>query len=165
MTSIRKTLRLATADMASEKLRAATESIEGEELQMDMSSMIDLVFLLLIFFMVSSHLIIVQIDKRVKPPTAKNAQVAKNATGRVVVNVLDDGTIWAQDEIELGSTDAITEYVEAARERHDESGLPTRLNLRADKGVDTRVIKKVVQAAGDAGVSDVIFGSYVVEKN
>ena len=49
--------------MASEKLRAVTESIEGEELQMDMSSMIDLVFLLLIFFMVSSHLIIVQIDK------------------------------------------------------------------------------------------------------
>ena len=151
--------------MASEKLRAATESIEGEELQMDMSSMIDLVFLLLIFFMVSSHMIIVQIDKRVKPPTAKNALVAKNATGRVVVNVLADGTIWAQDEVELGSTDAITEYVQAARERHDESGLPTRLNLRADKGVDTRVIKKVVQAAGDAGVSEVIFGSYVVEKN
>ena len=42
--------------------------------------------------------------------------------------------------------------------------IPTRLNVRADEAVDTRIIKKVVQAAGKAGVSEVIFGSYVVEK-
>tara|TARA_R110000850_G_scaffold17330_3_gene53483 strand:+ start:2675 stop:3127 length:453 start_codon:yes stop_codon:yes gene_type:complete len=150
--------------MASEKLRASTESLDGEELEMDMSSMIDLVFLLLIFFMVSSHLITVEIDKRVKPPTAKNAQVAKNATGRVVVNVLADGTVWGQGQVELPSSDAITDYVDQAKQRLDNSGLKTRLHLRADKGVDTRVIKKVVQAAGDAGVADVIFGSFVVER-
>lgn len=150
--------------MASEKLKAAIESAESEELTMDMSSMIDLVFLLLIFFMVSSHLIIVQIDKRVKPPTAENAIVAKNATGRVVVNVLADGTIWGQDKLELPTTEAITDYVDQAVQRNNESGIDTRLNLRADKGVDTRVIKKVVQAAGEAGVYDIIFGSYVVER-
>lgn len=149
--------------MASEKLKAVMED-QGEDLPMDMSSMIDLVFLLLIFFMVSSHLIIVTIDKRVKPPTATNAQVAKNATGRVVVNVLDDGTVWAQDEVELPTTESITEYVESARLANADKGYPTRLNLRADKQVDTRVIKRVIKAAGEAGVSEVIFGSYVVEK-
>ena len=126
--------------------------------------MIDLVFLLLIFFMVSSHLIIVEIDKRVNPPTAKNAQVAKNASGRVVVNVLSDGSIWAQGKEELPTVEAITDYVDQARLKNENAGIPTRLNLRADEDVDTRVIKKVVQAAGEAGVSDVIFGSYVVEK-
>lgn len=131
---------------------------------MDMSSMIDLVFLLLIFFMVSSHLIIVEIDKRVNPPTATNAQVAKNASGRVVVNVLSDGSIWAQGKEELPTVEAITDYVDQARLKNENAGIPTRLNLRADEDVDTRVIKKVVQAAGEAGVSDVIFGSYVVEK-
>ena len=150
--------------MASEKLQAAIEALDEEEMTMDMSSMIDLVFLLLIFFMVSSHLIIVQIDKRVAPPPAKNAQVAKNATGRVVVNVLEDGSIWGQDELELPTSDAITDYVDQAVQRNNEIGQDTRLNLRADKNVDTRVIKKVVQAAGEAGVFDVIFGSYVVEK-
>lgn len=150
--------------MASEKLKAAIESLESEELTMDMSSMIDLVFLLLIFFMVSSHLIIVQIDKRVAPPTAKNAQVAKNATGRVVVNVLEDGTVWGQDQLELPTSEAITDYVDQAVQRNNDAGLDTRLNLRADKNVDTRTIKKVVQAAGEAGVFDVIFGSYVVER-
>lgn len=149
--------------MASAKLRKQ-QADQGEELPMDMSSMIDLVFLLLIFFMVSSHLIIVQIDRRVNPPTAKNAQVAKNATGRVVVNVLEDGTVWAQDEVELPTTEAITEYIEAIKNQNAEKSLPTRLNLRADKMVDTRLIKRVIKAAGEAGVKDVIFGSYVVEK-
>lgn len=149
--------------MASAKLRKQ-QADQGEELPMDMSSMIDLVFLLLIFFMVSSHLIIVQIDRRVNPPTAKNAQVAKNATGRVVVNVLEDGTVWAQDEVELPTTESITEYIEAIKNQNAEKSLPTRLNLRADKMVDTRLIKRVIKAAGEAGVKDVIFGSYVVEK-
>lgn len=150
--------------MASEKLKAAIESLDDEQLEMDMSSMIDLVFLLLIFFMVSSHLIIVEIDKRVNPPTATNAQVAKNATGRVVVNILADGSIWGQGEMELPTSEAITDYVDQVKQRNDDTGVTTRLNLRADEDVDTRIIKKVVQAAGDAGVNDVIFGSYVVEK-
>lgn len=133
---------------------------------MDMSSMIDLVFLLLIFFMVSSHLIIVQIDARVKPPTAKNAKVAENATGRVVVNVLDDGRVFGEDPgNEFTTSEAITDYVDQIKQRNDNNNTPTRLHLRADKNVDTREIKKVVQAAGEAGVFEVIFGSYVVEKD
>ncbi|MEM7602293.1 MAG: biopolymer transporter ExbD [Verrucomicrobiota bacterium] len=149
--------------MASEKLKAVM-SEEGEELPMDMSSMIDLVFLLLIFFMVSSHLIIVTIDKRVNPPTAANAAVAKNAKGRVVVNILEDGSVFGDDpNNELASTEAIEAYIDAVKVRNDETNVTTRLNLRADEAVDTRVIKKVVQAAGAVGVVDVIFGSYVVE--
>ena len=151
--------------MPSERLRAELEKLDDAQCNMDMSSMIDLVFLLLIFFMVSSHLIIIQIDKRVNPPTAKNAQVAKEAVGRIVVNILADGSTWAQDEIELTTSDAITDYVEHGRLANEANGvIPTRLNVRAYEAVDTRIIKKVVQAAGKAGVSEVIFGSYVVEK-
>ena len=150
--------------MASAKLRAV-HAAEGEELAMDMSSMIDLVFLLLIFFMVSSHLIIVQIDKRVNPPTAANAQVAKNATGRIVVNILADGSIWDSEKNELPTSDSIADYVRNLRENLESNNVsPIRLNLRADEDVDTRISKKVVQAAGEAGVVEVIFGSYVVEK-
>lgn len=148
--------------MASKKLR--NSGGEGlEDLDMDMSPMIDLTFLLLIFFMVSSHLIKVQIDKRVNPPTAMNSQVAKDASGRVVVNILADGSVWGQDRIEMTSTESITAYVEAGRIRYEEAGLTPRLHVRADEEVDTRVVKRVVQAAADAGVVEVIFGSYAVE--
>jgi len=147
--------------MASEKMQKAMAGME-EELDMDMSPMIDLVFLLLIFFMVSSHLIIIQIDKRVNPPTAENAQVAENATGRIVVNVLADGSVWGQDKQELPTSEAITDYVDQAKQRNPQG--ETRLHLRADEDVETRAIKKVVEAAGEAGIYDVIFGSYVVEQ-
>ena len=149
--------------MPSEKLRESASAGSDDDLVMDMSPMIDLTFLLLIFFMVSSHLITVQIDRRVKSPTAMNAQVGKVAAGRVVVNVLADGTVWGTDEIELTSSESITAYIDAARVSNEEKGIPTRLNLRADKEVDTRNIKKVVQAAAEAGVVEVIFGSYSVE--
>lgn len=138
-------------------------ALAEESLDMDMSPMIDLTFLLLIFFMVSSHLITVQIDRRVKPPVATNSQVAKDASGRVVVNVLADGTIWGQDQVELPTSEAVQDYVDQVRVRNETQGIPTRLNLRADKEVDTRIIKKVVQAAGEAGVNEVIFGSLAVD--
>ena len=149
--------------MASKKLRSAGVGM-SDDLEMDMSPIIDLTFLLLIFFMVASHIITVQIDRRVNPPTAKNSQVAQDASGRVVVNILADGTIWAQDKVELTSTESITAYVDEARVRFEESGVQTRLNLRADEDVDTRIIKRVVQAAAEAGVVEVIFGSYAVDK-
>jgi biopolymer transport protein ExbD len=150
--------------MASDKKKELMASFVEADLNMDMSPMIDLTFLLLVFFMVSSHLITVQIDRRVKPPVAKNSQVAKDASGRVVVNILADGTIWGQDQIELPTSEAVQDYVDQVRVRNEEQGITTRLNLRADKEVDTRIIKKVVQAAGEAGVNEVIFGSLSVDK-
>ena len=132
--------------MASKKLRRSGG--EGlADLDMDMSPMIDLTFLLLIFFMVSSHLIKVQIDKRVNPPVAANSAVAEVVAGRIVVNILADGTVWAQDKVELTSTESITAYVEEGRVRIEEQGEMPRLHLRADNEVDTRVVKRVVQAA------------------
>lgn len=132
---------------------------------MDMSPMIDLVFLLLIFFMVSSHLIIIRIDKAVRPPTADKAEVAETSIGRIVVNIHEDGTILDPNERELSTTDEITTYVSEQKDNHDLADIKSRLHVRADKYTNTRAIKKVVQSAAEAGVTDVIFGSYVVEKD
>lgn len=155
--------------MASAKLRAA-QDLGGEELNLDMSPMIDLVFLLLIFFMVSSTMIIVQINPDVKPPFALNGKVAENSTGRIVLNILEDGRIYGLEPDELLSgpgqgTERITEYVDASRELLRDSGIKPRLHVRADRGVDTRFIKKAVQGGGEAGVIDVIFGAFATPQN
>jgi len=140
-------------------------SAEGEELKLEMSPMIDLVFLLLIFFMVSSHLIIVQIDKNVKPPTAKDAQVAESSHGRIVVNIYDDGRIFGANKDQLTTMQDISSYVDEVKIMNDAVNVTSRLHLRADKRTDTRNIKKVVQAAAEVGVNDVIFSSYKVERD
>ncbi|MCF6313334.1 MAG: biopolymer transporter ExbD [Verrucomicrobiales bacterium] len=139
---------------------------EGETMNMDMSPMIDLVFLLLIFFMVSSHMIIVKIDKNVKPPTADSAAVAKNKGGRIVVNIHEDGKFYGPEiTMTFPNADAVSEYVDAERQKNDEMQVKSRLHLRADKRVQTRYIKEIVKAAADALVVDVIFATYVIEKD
>ena len=151
--------------MASAKLRAAQVQA-GDDMKMDMSPMIDLVFLLLIFFMVSSHMIITKIDTEVKPPTAGEAQVAKNNEGRIVVNIYQDGAFHGPDQgMDFATADAVSEYVDSERQKNDEARIKSRLHLRADKRVPTRYIKEVVKAAADALVVEVIFGTYKVEKD
>ena len=66
---------------------------EGSDLKADLSPMIDLVFLLLIFFMVTANMITYKKDKRVVVPVASDAKVPELIEGRVVMNVLQDGTI------------------------------------------------------------------------
>ena len=55
--------------MASSKLQSAMEE-QGDDARMDMSPMIDMVFLLLIFFMVASRMVTVKVDDKIKPPVA-----------------------------------------------------------------------------------------------
>ena len=58
--------------MASKKLRGAKTAKE-DELKVDMSPMIDMVFLLLIFFIVASTAIVVKQDSEVDPSIAQNS--------------------------------------------------------------------------------------------
>ena len=58
-----------------------------------MSPMIDMVFLLLIFFMVTSRLIVIRQDKSVEPSVALESKPLAEARGRVVINLLQNGTI------------------------------------------------------------------------
>ncbi|MDC0550189.1 biopolymer transporter ExbD, partial [bacterium] len=69
--------------MATQRLRAANAD-DGEEAKMDMSPMIDMVFLLLLFFLVVSNPKTIKIDPRLKPPIADAAKTAKSKHGKIV---------------------------------------------------------------------------------
>jgi len=63
--------------------KKAYTGLDEEEAKIDMSPMIDMVFLLLIFFIVNATAIIVQTDPKVKPPIAKNSERQKDGRGRI----------------------------------------------------------------------------------
>ncbi len=149
--------------MASAKMKRAAAMTEPD-MKMDMSSMIDLVFLLLIFFMVSSHLIIVQIDRNVEPPEATNGTLVESAQGRIVINVYDNGDVFAANKEELGSTAAITDYIQVLADRIRPDGITPVLHVRAHHSTATREVKRVITAAGEAGVNEVIFSAYKLQK-
>ena len=126
----------------------------------DMSPMIDLVFLLLIFFMIVSQKITYPKDPNVKPPIATHAQVPKKTDDRVILNVYADGTVKEAYSGKEYTLEEVTVLMEKARSEKRS----TRLHLRADQEAPHRHVQAVMDASAAGGVSNVIFSTYVTDK-
>ncbi len=148
--------------MASQKLRSAMTG-SSEELKMDMSPMIDMVFLLLMFFLVNAQMIVVKLDDRVKPPIAKNTIPAKVKNGRIVVNIFENGNFATEDGEIIRDDDLLLDYIKKEKELNDGRGYTSKLHLRGHKAVVFRYCRKVIRIAAHAGVDQVIFAAYQVE--
>jgi len=134
-----------------------------DELKVDMSPMIDMVFLLLIFFLVNATMIIVELDPNVKPPVAENSRIAEDAKGRIVVNIRQDGTFWTEKKQKLEDEDMIFELVENEKKVNDAKGYVSRLHLRGHKDSVFKYCRKVIRTSARAGVDEVIFAVYMVD--
>lgn len=146
--------------MASKRLRKANQS-QDEPLAVDMSPMIDMVFLLLIFFIVNATAIIVRTDPAVVPPVASNSVMQQDREGRIVVNVRRDGTFTAEEfDVILPDEAAIFEYINNLRIEIEGGAREPKLHLRGDQDVIFRHSRTVVRAAAAAGVNQVVFAVF-----
>ena len=128
--------------------------------KVDISPMIDLVFLLLIFFMVASTAISFKKDKRVIIPIALDAKVPELIEGRIIINVYEDGTVRNETGTRVLSESEVETLMAEAKTRNPNA----RLHLRADRRVAHSEVKKVIQASSRGGVSHVIYSTYVTDK-
>lgn len=142
------------------RLRQATANKE-EEATLDMSPMIDMVFLLLIFFIVNATAIIVKTDPDVEPPIAKNSKRQTEKGGRIVVNVRDDGTFTTEQLVILKDDADIQDYVEKEKDKWLGLAEKPKLHLRGDKDAVFRHSRTAVRAAAAAGVNEVVFAVFV----
>ncbi len=149
--------------MPSSKLRSAAVDTGSDECSLDMSPMIDMVFLLLLFFLVNASAIIVKGDPDVKPPVAVNSKSPEDGSGRIVVNVRENGTFTSESLVILKDEADITDLVKIEKEKIDRLGLTPRLHLRGDKETVFRHSRTVIRAAANAGVDQVIFAVFVRE--
>jgi biopolymer transport protein ExbD len=130
---------------------------EKEETKIQMAPMIDMVFLLIIFFMTASHLsssksLVLDI------PTADKGVVPKERPNRWTVNVLRDGAIFSGQQ--PVTVDELKQLV-AARLKTEPD---LKVYLRADKATPHKQVKDVMGAMSSAGVGDFIFGVYTAGK-
>ena len=145
--------------MASSKLTAA-RSPEDEQAKLDMSPMIDMVFLLLIFFIVNATAIIVKTDPEVVPPVANNSKRQEDARGRIVVNVRQDGTFTSENFDILAEEKDIVDLVKRERDKIIPLGIVPKLHLRGDHEAVFKYSRTAVRAAAEAGVDQVVFAVY-----
>ena len=127
--------------------------VEDEEVEIDMSSMIDMVFLLLIFFIVAS--VVVDMDKPIVAlPSASAAKVSEDTTGRMQVSV--DRT----EQIYVGSEKVTLDEFRTLVTAELEADPNVRIFLRADREVPYGVTQSLMKACSRLGAMDLIFASY-----
>lgn len=138
------------------------------EARVELVPLIDCVFLLLIFFMCAATMSKVDAPTSVKLPIASNAAEQKDPSRRGTVNVVPIGALTPNGEtateqrpfLVFGKLMSDEELTKAMEERLKTE--PTlRLYLRADRNVKFATIRRAMGACAAAGVSDVIFATYV----
>ncbi len=129
-------------------MRVRTDE-QGDDIALNLAPMIDVVFLLLIFFMVATTFVQREKEMAVELPTAESGDEPELDLDEIVINLLRDGTIKINgsvlDEEKLDSL-----LVRAARANPE-----TPVTIRGDKEVVLRRVVSVMDACRVAGLTDI----------
>jgi biopolymer transport protein ExbD len=124
--------------------------------QINMTPMIDVTFLLIIFFLLSSHLAQQETQLELDLPTAASGrQAVDDQRPRLSVNVQADGGVM------LGSTPTPRdELFRRLRIEHDRLGGDLEVRVRADRSVPYAAVEPILLACADAGIWNVTFAVF-----
>ncbi len=125
---------------------------ESEDIAVDMSPMIDMVFLLLIFFIVASA--VIDEKKPVDIPGAVYAKVPEDETGRFEVTVTAAGDLFVKNK------QITLDELKARLEPELEFDSALRVVLRADENLKYKVSEEIMEACAEVGATDLIFAAF-----
>jgi len=132
---------------------------EGGDEEINMAPMIDMVFLLLIFFMVASHLTALE-RIPVELPVADKAKVPKEARDRQMITLKPAANASSGVEIYMNLKQVeLDELGDALKEMLAENE-NLQMFLRADRQVHHKHIKAIMQTCSDIGIPDIIFATF-----
>ncbi len=126
---------------------------DSGEVSFQITPMIDMTFLLLIFFMVTSKLTDQQVNVPIALPVAVSA-VAPGKLERDIVNIDSEG------RYHIGDRPATRDELMAHLKVRFKDFPPLQVYLRADKDTPVKQVREVIDMAGEAGAIDVIIGTY-----
>ena len=137
--------------------------------EIDMTPMIDCVFLLLIFFMCTATMSKANLKPEITLPIAPKAAIPEDLSGRGVVNLCPVGT-----EAPDGFTTEDAPFVVAGRpigsreltriiSEHLSQSPDMRVYMRVDRNTDFKLVKRAIAACSEAGCSDIIFATTQTE--
>ena len=151
---------------AKQRARAATRVLPEEDPEFQIAPMIDILLVLLVFFMSIATDQVLQVNKEVVLPVAKvsdDKKDPKENVSEVMVNVIwnldNSGKIEVdgKGEMEFG---ALTEYISKRRQVAEDAGVAKfRVVIRADKRSKYQYVRSVMAAIGAAQVPNVIFSA------
>lgn len=121
-----------------------------------MTPMIDVVFLLIIFFLVASHLSDQDTQMQLDLPTAESGSMTLEAAKRrITINVPQSGKILL-----AGRSIAIDELEEKFKLLKADAGSDLEIRIRGSRSVDYATVDPILNACAKAGIWNVSFAVY-----
>ncbi len=140
-------------------VRKAEQEVDPE---FQIAPMIDILLVLLVFFMSISSTEVLQSNKDVRLPIAKEAKDAKDNPGQVIINIthaeINNSTAIEVDQKVYQSP---MELVGMLKNKVSSNPL-VRVLIRADREVKYEYMRQLLEAIGASGVGNVTFS--VVDK-
>ncbi|MEZ5278371.1 MAG: biopolymer transporter ExbD [Opitutaceae bacterium] len=133
-------------------MRTRRRSRQPEEFQM--APMIDMVFLLLVFFMCVSSLAQATKTVPVELPESGESEVPDDLSNRGIVSVMRDGSVF------VGASPVTLDRL-GSRLRSELGRQPDlKIQVRADGDAPFSVIKPVLKICGEAGATEIIYATH-----
>jgi biopolymer transport protein ExbD len=133
--------------------------VEGGDDDINMAPMIDMVFLLLIFFMVASHM--TKMDRTpVELPVADESTVPESAHGRQLITIRSHDSSGEKVDIIMNLQTIQVEQVKPAVEKLLAENKDAEVYLRADRYAKHKHVREVMAACAEGGVANVIFATF-----
>lgn len=122
----------------------------------NMTPMIDVVFQLIIFFLVASHLTRTETKLDLRLPVAKSgAEDTDLETPRITINVKDDGSLWLS-----GREIAAERLATRLSEVRGEEGNNLEVRIRGSRAATYADVEPIMRACTDAGIWNVSYAVY-----
>jgi len=126
---------------------------ESEDAVLNITPMIDVVFLLLIFFMVATTFLNPEREIEVDLPNADSAGSVERPPEEIVITVRADGDVFVQGETR--NRDGLLTLLRAAAQHDPE----TPVTIRGDRSARHEAIVGVMDACGTAGLFNLSVGT------
>jgi biopolymer transport protein ExbD len=128
----------------------------GED-EVDLTPMIDVVFLLIVFFMTVANMITSE-KLDINMPVATHSVIPEDFGGRSTITVLRDGNIYAGTLlVDLDRLEGILQY-----EINNNPKL--KVYVRADSYTEHQYVNDVMEACAAVGIYNIIFAAYQTDK-
>jgi biopolymer transport protein ExbD len=145
-------------------------NMESGEPEFQVAPMIDVLLVLLIFFMSITTMEVVKVDKDIKLPVAPDAKKAEKERGEVIVNVKWDDrsrrATYSMSQKQYNSTDELIPDVQRAKDFAQKEiadkgfkNTNVRMVIRAAESMPSYEVSKIMNAAGEAGIADISFSA------
>lgn len=124
---------------------------KGEDAELDMTPMLDIVFIMLIFFIVTSSFVKTA-GIEINPPSANSAEQQDNAN--IFIAISDTGAIWLDNrEVDIRSVRSLISRLHA-------DSPDSAVVIQADKNSKTDHLMQVMDQVRQAGVSNVAVAAH-----